>query len=144
MIGASLYLVLKSGKETDHNNSENYNMGLGVLISGGVGFVSSLLGIGGGIIHVPALTHLLNFPVHVATATSHFVLSFTALAATLIHLHNGSLNGQFKTIIWIAVGAIVGAQAGAKLSTRMTGSFILRLLAAGLGLIGIRVLLPLF
>jgi uncharacterized membrane protein YfcA len=32
--------------------------------------VSSFLGIGGGIIHVPLLVYLLNFPIHVETATS--------------------------------------------------------------------------
>jgi len=36
----------------------------------------------GGIIHVPAMVGLLGFPVHVATATSHFVLAFMALAGT--------------------------------------------------------------
>lgn len=143
MITASVYLVLTSGRKTNQENVAKYNMGLGILISVGIGFLSSLLGIGGGIIHVPALTHVLNFPVHVATATSHFVLSITTLVATLTHLMNGSLDGQFETILWISIGAIAGAQAGAKLSTKMKGSWILRALAVGLGLIGIRVLLPL-
>ncbi len=39
-----------------------YNPVLGVALSLLAGFISSLLGIGGGIIHVPALVHLLNFP----------------------------------------------------------------------------------
>jgi uncharacterized membrane protein YfcA len=42
-----------------------------MLVSVGVGVLSSLLGIGGGIIHVPAMVYLLGFPTHVATATSH-------------------------------------------------------------------------
>ena len=40
-----------------------------------MGFVSSFLGIGGGIIHVPLMVAALGFPVHVATATSDFVLA---------------------------------------------------------------------
>ncbi|WP_218148511.1 hypothetical protein [Parafilimonas terrae] len=32
--------------------------------------------------HVPALISLLDFPAHVATATSHFVLPIMALAGT--------------------------------------------------------------
>jgi uncharacterized membrane protein YfcA len=144
LIGASVYLVLKSGKKKDKLTSGDFNLWLGGAISAGVGFISSLLGIGGGIIHVPALIQALNFPVHMATATSHYVLSITALIATLIRLRNGSLNGQFPTIAWLSVGAIAGAQAGAQLSSRLRGSWILRCLALGLGLIGIRILLPLF
>jgi uncharacterized membrane protein YfcA len=142
VIAASVYLIITSGKKTKHGHSGTYNLWLGAAISLGIGFLSSLLGIGGGIIHVPALTHVLGFPVHIATATSHFVLSITTLVSTLIHIGNGTLDGQFTTILWISVGAIGGAQAGARLSNRMKGSWILRVLAAGLGVIGIRILLP--
>jgi uncharacterized protein len=144
MIAASVYLMTTSETKTAEKHLENYNLGLGAGISVVIGFLSSVLGIGGGIIHVPALTRILNFPVHIATATSHFVLSITALAATIIHLMNGTLKGQLGTIFWISIGAIIGAQVGAKLSNQMKGTWIIRALAAGLGLIGIRILLPLF
>ena len=144
MIAASVYLMTTSETKTEEKQLENYNLGLGAGISVVIGFLSSVLGIGGGIIHVPALTRILNFPVHIATATSHFVLSITALVATIIHLMNGTLKGQLGTILWISLGAIIGAQVGAKLSNQMKGTWIIRALAAGLGLIGIRILLPLF
>jgi uncharacterized membrane protein YfcA len=144
LIGAATYLMMTSRSKKSQQGNGDFNLWLGVAISVGVGFVSSLLGIGGGIIHVPALTHALNFSVHTATATSHFVLAITTLVATAIHVANGTLNGQFKTILWISIGATAGAQAGAKLSNRVQGTWILRLLAAGLGLIGVRVLLQLF
>jgi uncharacterized membrane protein YfcA len=144
MIAASVYLMTTTETKTEEKQLENYNLGLGACISVVIGFLSSVLGIGGGIIHVPALTRILNFPVHIATATSHFVLSITALVATIIHLMNGTLKGQLGTILWISLGAIIGAQVGAKLSNQMKGSWIIRALAAGLGLIGIRILLPLF
>jgi uncharacterized membrane protein YfcA len=144
LIVASVYLFLTAGGKTKQQRCTDYNLWLGVVISAGVGFLSSLLGIGGGIIHVPALTYALNFPVHVATATSHFVLSITALTAAIVHVTNGHLNGQFRTILWLSAGAIAGAQAGAKLSNRVKGVWILRGLAAGLGVVGLRILLPLF
>src|SRR5579862_312073 len=62
----------------------------GALLSVVVGFVSSFLGIGGGIIHVPLLVGVLGFPVHVATATSHYVLMFMSGAGALTHLAQGS------------------------------------------------------
>jgi uncharacterized protein len=43
--------------------------------------------------------------------------------------------------IALAVGVIIGAQAGAAISRRVAGSAIIRLLAAALGLVGIRLLL---
>jgi len=144
LIAASVYLMTTSETTTEEKQLENYNLWLGAGISVVIGFLSSVLGIGGGIIHVPALTRILDFPVHIATATSHFVLSITALVATIIHLMNGTLEGQLGTILWISLGAITGAQVGAKLSNQMEGSWIIRALAAGLGLIGIRILLPLF
>ena len=68
-----------------------YSTPLAVGLSFLVGVVSSLIGVGGGIIHVPAMVHLLGFPVHVATATSHFVLALTALAGTGVHLAQGDI-----------------------------------------------------
>jgi uncharacterized membrane protein YfcA len=144
MIAASVYLISTADAKTEERQLGTYNLWLGIAISAGIGFLSSLLGIGGGIVHVPAMTHALHFPVHVATATSHFVLSVTALAATVIHVANGTLNGQTGVIFWISIGAIVGAQAGAQLSSEVKGAWILRGLAAGLGLVGIRILMPLF
>src|SRR5207248_1557302 len=45
-----------------------FNLGAAALFSVAIGFLSSLLGIGGGIIQVPLLTSLFGFPAHVATA----------------------------------------------------------------------------
>ena len=95
-----------------------YNKYLGLILSTFVGFISSLLGIGGGIVHVPALVHLLNFPVHIATATSHFVLSIMALSGSAVHYFSGTLSNSFLEIGLLSVGAIIGAQIGARLSKK--------------------------
>src|SRR5262249_26991830 len=69
MVAACVYLMTTSDNKTEEKPLENYNISAGAAISVVVGFLSSVLGIGGGIIHVPALTRVLNFPVHIATAT---------------------------------------------------------------------------
>jgi uncharacterized membrane protein YfcA len=115
--------------------------GLGALVSVGVGFVSSLLGIGGGIIHVPAMAYLLGFPVHVATATSHFVLAIVVFAAVVVHAATGTLWPSLGRIGPLALGVIGGAQAGAWLSSRIHGRWILVGLAVALGSVGLRLLL---
>ena len=111
---------------------------LGIAISFVVGFASSLLGIGGGVIHVPALIGVLGFPVHIATATSHFVLAIMAVVGTLTHLLAGDLDGVLPRAVFISVGAIVGAQVGARLSRRVHGSVIVRTLAVALVIVALR------
>ncbi|MBI5092602.1 MAG: sulfite exporter TauE/SafE family protein [Candidatus Hydrogenedentes bacterium] len=121
-------------------HSFSYNPVTGVVISFGVGFISSLLGIGGGIIHVPALVGLLNFPVHVATATSHFILAAMALTGTAVHIGAGTFTTGFRRTLLLSIGVLLGAQLGAMLSSRMRGTWIIRSLAIVLGLVGVRIL----
>lgn len=113
---------------------------LGAALSTVVGFLSSMLGIGGGIIHVPALVHLLNFPIHIATATSHFMLAMMSFSGSLTHLFAGELMPGIGLILPLSVGAIVGAQVGARLSNRIHGAWIMRSLAIALLLVGIRLI----
>lgn len=119
----------------------SYTPSIGVGLSLVVGYLSSLLGIGGGIIHVPALVHLLNFPVHIATATSHFVLAIMALTGTLVHIITGTFHHGIRRTIALSLGVLPGAQLGAWLSHRVHGEWIIRGLAIALGLVGIRLLL---
>jgi hypothetical protein len=118
-----------------------YNPVLGIGISVVVGFLSSLLGIGGGIVHVPVLSQLLDFPVHIATATSHFTLSIMALTGSLVHVASGALTPGLRPIAALSVGVIAGAQVGARLSSRVHGVWIMRSLAVALGFVGLRILL---
>ncbi|MFP5222702.1 MAG: sulfite exporter TauE/SafE family protein [Acidobacteriota bacterium] len=119
----------------------SFNPSLGVGLSLVVGYVSSFLGIGGGIIHVPLLVYLLHFPVHVATATSHLILAAMAFTGTLTHVLSGSFaTGAHRTAA-LAIGVVAGAQIGARLSERIGGTAIVRLLAAGLAVLGVRILL---
>jgi uncharacterized membrane protein YfcA len=115
-----------------------YNPVLGFGISIFVGYFSSVLGIGGGIIHVPVLTNVLHFPVHVATATSHFTLVVMTLTGSFVHLFTGTLRQTVWRAIPLAVGVVAGAQLGARLSSRIRGPWIIRALALALGLAGIR------
>src|SRR5579872_4986434 len=104
--------------------SYRLNLGLAMLLSVFVGFLSSLLGIGGGIIHVPLLTTFFSFPEHVATATSHFTLMFMSGAAAITHAVEGDYLTTYKTAIALAIGVLVGAPVGAALSQRVEGHWI--------------------
>jgi len=118
-----------------------FDLRLGIVISVFVGFISSVLGVGGGFIHVPALAHLLNFPVHIATATSHFVLAVMALTGTLVHVATGVFVHGIRRTALLAIGVLIGAQAGAWISNRVGGKSIIRALAVALAFVGIRLIL---
>ena len=165
LLGLAIFLFLKGGEEkkndpkpvkhkkswihqrlTDKWNEVydySYDIRKGSLLSLFVGYFSPLLGIGGGIIHVPAMAEWLNFPVHIATATSHFILAIMATVSVIVHIYNGNYNDPliFKMVLWLGIGVILGAQMGAFLSRKMNGKFIIKALAVSLGLVGIRILM---
>jgi uncharacterized membrane protein YfcA len=123
-----------------HHYRWSYRAEVGTALSFLVGFISSVLGIGGGIIHVPILVMLLSFPIHIATATSHFVLAITAFAGTLTHLLSGEFGAAWSRTLLIGAGVVAGAQLGAALAPRARPAFITRSLALGLALVGARLL----
>jgi uncharacterized protein len=119
------------------------NVRVGAIASLVVGFMSSFLGIGGGVVHVPLLVTVLGFPTHIATATSHFVLAWMALVATLTHVLTGTFHHAvgLRRAAALSVGVVFGAQLGAILSQRLSGPVIQRLLAIGLLALGLRLVL---
>jgi uncharacterized membrane protein YfcA len=114
---------------------------IGIVLSFFVGYFSSFLGIGGGVIHVPALVWLLHYPVHIATATSHFILAIMTGVGALVHVETGALHQEVWETLTLIVGVLPGAQLGAYLSSRVRSAWIIRSLAIALGLVGVRILL---
>jgi uncharacterized membrane protein YfcA len=119
----------------------SFNLNLGLAISFGVGFVSSLLGIGGGFIHVAMLVQVLSFPAHIATATSLFILVTTALTGTAVHVVAGDFSDGVLTALCLAVGVIAGAYVGAHIAPKVRGLVIVRMMAVAVGLVGVRLVL---
>jgi uncharacterized protein len=116
------------------------NATAGSIGSAYIAVLSSMLGIGGGVIHVPFLIRVLRMPPHSATATSHFVLTFMALTATVTHVVLGEFETGINRTMYLGVGVMMGAPWGAALSSKVQGSLIVRLLAATLCLVGLRLI----
>jgi len=98
------------------------------------GVLGGLLGVGGGIIMVPAFTAILGVPMRQAIGTSMAVIVFTALSASWRHLQNGNLD--LRVVVPVALLSVVGAQLGASLVQRLpvrtlTMAFALFLFATG-------------
>jgi uncharacterized protein len=70
------------------------------------GNVSSLLGIGGGVIKVPALNAWCGIPLRAAAATSAFMIGVTATSGAVVYYGHGQLNAQ------LAAAAVLGVQVG--------------------------------
>ena len=142
-VGAAPRKGLWTIRRTFHDGSGTaidyeFDVVLAVVLSFAVGILSSMLGIGGGIVHVPALIHFMGFPVHVATATSQFVLAFTAAAGVAKYASGGH-------VVWplaaaVGAGVIVGAQVGARVSHRMRGARIIRLLVLAIVVLAARLI----
>jgi len=130
----------EENKKIDEIHLSAKQLRLGILLSVGISFIASFVGIGGGIIHVPALSTFLGFPIHFATATSHFVLAITSLMGTIVHIIGGSFHRGMRRTIAIGFGVVIGAQIGALLSSKIKGQTILKALAFALFLVGMRLI----
>jgi uncharacterized membrane protein YfcA len=148
LVAVAVFLCMTRGRtpppaqETASPRASNLPLGMGLSLA--IGVLSSLAGIGGGLIHVPVLTYLCSLPVHVATATSHFVLVFTSLAGVIMHVIDGSWPVHLARDLCLAAGVVGGAQLGALLARRVPSRWIVLGLAAALGLVGVRLLVEAF
>lgn len=140
--GSPRVLVDRAGTEYRYS----VRVARGVAFSVGVGLISSFLGIGGGVLHVPLLVRGLGFPVHIATATSHFVLANMAGVGTITHVLSGSFaaSAGVHRSLALSLGVIGGSQVGAIASQRIHGRVIQHLLAVALILVAIRLLISVF
>lgn len=136
--GVTRDLVDRSGR------TYHYTVALhrGTAYSTVVGFISSFLGLGGGVIHVSLLVAALGFPTHIATATSHFVVTLMAAGAVATHVVTGSFaEGGLRRAGALSLGIIVGAQLGAHLSRRMPPRWIHAILIVALFALALRLAL---
>ena len=98
-----------------------------VLINFVLGFISSFFGVGGGFLRTPILVYAFGFPVQVAVATSIFALSFYTTAGAATHAFIGNIE-WFPTFVFAGIGLVTGGQIGARLSGKVQGPWIMRLL----------------
>jgi uncharacterized protein len=99
-----------------------------VGLGAGIGFLSSIMGVGGGFIMVPALIYLLKVPTNVVVGTSLFQIIFVAAYTTIVH---ATTNQTVDVVLafMLMVGGVAGAQYGAKAGQRLRGEQLRALLA---------------
>lgn len=110
---------------------------IAVLVGTGAvaGVMSGLLGVGGGVVMVPAFTELGRMPIKIAIASSLACVGVFAIPGTITHAALGGIDWRFALLLAVAV--IPGARLGAALVVR-TGDRRLRLTVASfLGVIAV-------
>jgi uncharacterized membrane protein YfcA len=95
-------------------------IGLGLMYVAGI--VSGLLGIGSGVLKVPAMDLAMGLPVKVSTATSNFMIGVTAAASAGIYFSRGDIDPFVAAPV--AVGVLLGAAIGSRWLSRLRGSTV--------------------
>jgi uncharacterized membrane protein YfcA len=80
------------------------------------GFASGLLGIGGGVVLVPAMSGLLRMPLKRALGTSLVVIAVMVIPGTLVHWALGHID--WAIFLYLSLGVVPGAQLGSRWTIR--------------------------
>ncbi|GAA0588834.1 sulfite exporter TauE/SafE family protein [Virgibacillus siamensis] len=154
MIGLSmLFLIKRKRPDKDLSNAPNvrtftvnqetyhYKVSIwqAVFLSVVVGILSGLFGIGGGSIMVPALILLFGIPVHIAAATSMFMIFFVSMISAGTHIFLGHVIWEYA--IPFILGALIGGVVGAKVNQLIKGNILEWALRIILVIIGIRLII---
>ncbi|HEY3398125.1 MAG TPA: sulfite exporter TauE/SafE family protein [Armatimonadota bacterium] len=108
-------------------------LGIGVI----VGMASGLLGIGGGILMVPALVYLWKHNMQMAVGTSLAVMIPSTIAGTLRHSSFG--NVDWPVAIMLGVGAMAGAYfLGAPLAEHIPSDMLKKIFGVVMALFGLQ------
>jgi uncharacterized protein len=86
---------------------------LGMALMYGAGLISALLGIGSGVLKIPAMDTAMRLPIKVSSATSNFMIGVTAAASAGAYFMRGEIVPSIAGPV--ALGSVVGALLGAKI-----------------------------
>jgi uncharacterized membrane protein YfcA len=109
----------------------------------GVGVLTSVMGVGGGFIMVPAMIYLLRIPASVVVGTSLFQIIFVSTYATIVQaVTNHSVDIVLAFILMLS--GVVAAQYGVRVGQRLKAEQLRALLAIMILAVGVRLAIDLF
>ncbi|MEE9473339.1 MAG: sulfite exporter TauE/SafE family protein [Acidimicrobiia bacterium] len=140
MLASAIRLAFFAGDSTGGEAALGGAWEAVVLIGVGVvaGMLSSTLGVGGGVIYVPALVTLIGLEQIVAQGTSLAVILPTALLGSILHGRAGRVD--WKVAMIAGTGAALGALGGAEIALGLSDVVRRRLFAAFLMVVAVRML----
>jgi uncharacterized membrane protein YfcA len=112
---------------------------LGLALMYGAGLISALLGIGSGVLKIPAMDTALRLPIKVSSATSNLMIGATAAASGVAYFARGDID---PVIVGpVALGSVLGAVLGARLLMAVSGDKLRLFLAVVLVALATQMLL---
>lgn len=97
-----------------------------------VGFISSLFGVGGGVVLIPTLLYFSDLPAHAISATSHFGIVLTSPVGFAAHYLQNDIDWQ--DVLPLVAGGLIGGPIGARLSLKLKSRRLMLFVAAALTL----------
>ena len=119
-----------------------HRVGFGMLLMYGAGLISALLGIGSGVLKIPAMDTAMRLPIKVSSATSNFMIGVTAAASAGAYFMRGAIVTEIAGPV--AFGSVVGAIIGARILLVVSNDKLRVFFVLVLVLLGIQMLLTLF
>jgi uncharacterized protein len=111
---------------------------LGMMLMYGAGLISALLGIGSGVLKIPAMDTVMRLPIKVSSATSNFMIGVTAAASASVYFIRGNIVTEIAGPV--ALGSVLGAIAGARILLIVSNYRLRLLFVAILVVLGIQML----
>lgn len=137
LIAVALDIVLNGEKRlAQRDDREEVHLiagmtwGLALATGFGVGVISSLFGVGGGVVLIPSLLYFSDLPLHAITATSHFGIVLTSPVGLLAHFIEHDIDWRY--VIPLVLGGLLGGPIGARLSVRVKSPRLITFVATAL------------
>jgi hypothetical protein len=121
MLGASYSMIRPSEKKDNKNAELNFNYPMIILEGIVVGFLTGLVGAGGGFLIIPALVILANLPMKMAVGTSLLIIAVNSLIGFLGDM-SAHVVMNWELLASISVLAIIGILIGSYLSKFISGA----------------------
>ena len=117
LLASSIYIFLKRKMESKEYNLSKQVMVLAVGASFFAGIISSLFGIGGGVVFVPLMVIAIGLSMKMAAPTSQFILLFASASGMIAHALLG--HPDFYQALFLSIGAFAGGLIGSRLSLQV-------------------------
>jgi hypothetical protein len=137
--------MLQRKEDSDNNREKAVTFGRILFMGTITGFLSGLLGAGGGFIIVPILMSI-GLPIKKAVATSMFIIviqSTFALFGDFLHYNNlvSGFSIDYELVTFLSTLMVIGVYIGTKLQNSFSGKILRRLFAGILVLVAVGILI---